>query len=345
MIGVSKRLYERVVFMARTPPRSTGRKTAQARPWGARALLIGSFAVLLISGWYLFGRPRSATQNAGGGAQTTAQDTVDFPHIHGLGYSADGKQLLVPAHTGLRVFAEGTWQRPNVPANDYMGYAATSDGFYSSGHPGPGARLPNPIGLVKSTDGGKELKPLGFAGESDFHLMGVGYQNHAIYVLNPAPNSKLATGLQYSLDDGRTWQQSAMRGVTSQPVQIAVHPTQANIVALASEGGLFLSTDHGNAFTPIGEAKQVTAAAFNSDGGRLFFGSNTLSVYDITSTKSTTLSTPPLGANDAISYVATNPVQADELAIATFGLSIYRSVDGGRSWEQIAKDGLGRAGR
>jgi WD40 repeat protein len=224
-----------------------------------------------------------------------------------------------------------------------MGYAATNDGFYSSGHPSSGSGLINPIGLVKSADGGKTLTTLGFAGESDFHLMGVGYQNHVVYVLNQAQNSKLSVGLHYSLDDGQTWKQGAMRGIPGQPLQIAVHSTNAAVVALASEQGLFLSTDYGSSFVSIGPSEPVSAVAFSPNGNRLFFGLNTLSVYDIASKQSTVLSTLPLAANDAIGFIAANPVRADELAAATFGRNIYRSRDGGRSWQQIAKDGMGRA--
>jgi photosystem II stability/assembly factor-like uncharacterized protein len=243
----------------------------------------------------------------------------------------------------LRVFVDDIWQRPDVPANDYMGYAATNDGFYSSGHPSSGSGLVNPIGLVKSADGGKTLTTLGFAGESDFHLMAVGYQNHAVYVLNQAQNSKLSIGLYYSLDDGQSWQQGAMRGIPGLPLQIAVHPTSAATVALASEQGLFLSTDYGNSFAAVGASEPIPAVAFSRDGNRLFFGLNTLSVYDISSKHMTVLSTLPLATNDAMGFIAANPIRADELAAATFGRNIYRSRDGGRSWEQIAKDGMGRA--
>ena len=332
--------------MAGTNPQQAGRQPRQRQPqqrgWKLRALLIGSLGVLIVSGWYLFGRARTASELAntqGSGAQSA----IDFPHIHGLGFSADGRQLIVPAHTGLRVFVDDKWQRPDVPANDYMGYAATNDGFYSSGHPGLGSQSVNPIGLVKSTDGGQTLTALGFAGESDFHLVGVGYQNHAVYVLNQAQNSKFSIGLYYTLDDGKTWQQGAMRGVPGMPLQIAVHPTNAGTVALASEQGLFLSTDNGNSFAPVGASEPVSAVAFSPDGNRLFFGSNTFSVYDISSKQSTVLSTLPLAANDTMGFIAANPMRADELAAATYNRNIYRSRDGGRSWEQIAKDGMGRA--
>ena len=222
-----------------------------------------------------------------------------------------------------------------------MGYAPTDSGFYSSGHPGAAGDEVNPLGLVKSTDGGKTLARLGFEGESDFHLMGVGYTNHTIYVLNPTPNSKLSVGLHYSLDDGKTWQKSAAHGLISQPVQIAVHPTQANVVAAATEGGLLLSADHGDTFERIGPAQPVTAASFSTQGDTLFFGATTLSRYDLATKQITPLQTPAVPPQDAVSYIAVNPVRAEELAIATVGLNIYLSSDGSKSWQQIARDGKG----
>jgi len=308
--------------MARTTSRSI------QRPHWILPVLIGALVILALGSWFIISRARGT-----GG--------VELPHIHGLGFSVDGRQLIVPAHIGLRVFVDGAWQSPDVPAIDYMGFVATDDGFYSSGHPAPASDLPNPLGLVKSTDGGKTLTQLGFAGESDFHLMGVGYNNHALYVLNPSANSKLATGLYYSLDDGKTWQQSAAQGVTSPPLHIAVHPTEANVVALSTEAGLLLSTNYGETFEPIDTSGPVTTAAFSPDGARLLFGADTLSVYELESKQTTALKAPALAPQDALSYIAINPVRPNELAVATIERNIFRSLDGGQTWQQIAKDGVG----
>jgi hypothetical protein len=269
------------------------------------------------------------------------QASVDIPHIHGLGFSPDGRQLIVPAHDGLRIFADGEWSVPDVPAHDYMGYMPVDEGFYSSGHPHPSSDLVNPFGLVKSTDGGETLERLGFEGESDFHLMGVGYENHAIYVLNPAPNSRLAAGMHVSLDDGQTWQLCAAQGLTARPFQIAVHPTEANRVAVATEGGLYFSTDFGDSFSRMGQAAPVTAVAFHPDGQTLLFGANQPSVYDLSSEQITAVPSPTIAADDAIGYIAVNPVQNGEIALATFSRDIYLSPDGGQTWQQIAEDGKG----
>lgn len=270
-----------------------------------------------------------------------ARNAVELQHIHGMGFSPDGKQLFVAAHDGFRVFADGAWQVPNLPKHDYMGYSPADTGFYSSGHPHPSAGMVNPLGLVKSTDGGTTLTTLAFEGESDFHVMGVGYENHAIYVINTQPNSKLSTGMYYSLDDGQTWEQSAMQGLPGPPIQVAVHPTEANVVAMATQSGLALSTDYGDTFALVGERGPVTAVHFGPTGDRLFFGYQELSAYDLASEAITTLSTPALTENDAIGYIAVNPTDADTIVFATFNRNIYVSHDSGQAWQQIASEGTG----
>lgn len=269
------------------------------------------------------------------------QGSITLQHIHGLGFAPNGQELVVPAHDGLRVFANGKWSVPDTPAHDYMGYTPVDEGFYSSGHPHPSSGLVNPFGLVKSTDGGETLERLGFEGESDFHLMGVGYENHAIYVLNPATNSRLAAGMHVSLDDGQTWQMCTAQGLSARPFQIAVHPTEANQVAVATEAGLYLSTDYGDSFVRIGSNAPVTAVAFHPDGQTLLFGANQLSTYDLASEQVTAVPTPAVAADDTIGYIAVNPVQSEEIALATFSKDIYLSPDGGQTWQQIAEDGKG----
>lgn len=269
-----------------------------------------------------------------------SRGTVEFRHIHGLGFSADGRQLLVPAHDGLLIFENGGWTVPNLPVHDYMGFSPTDNGFYSSGHPGPGSNRVNPLGLVSSADEGRTLNTLAFEGESDFHVMGVGYANHAVYVLNAAQNSRLAVGLYYTLDDGQTWEQSQAQGISGAPIQIAVHPTEASIVALAAEGGLFLSNDYGDTFTQVSQDAPISSAAFDPDGSRLFFGYQSLNIYTLENGITTALTVPSITGNDAVGFIAANPV-SDEIAFATFNKDIYRSADNGQSWQPIARQGVG----
>lgn len=288
----------------------------------------------------------TATQSAAGThihdetyEQAEQATALVMPHIHGLGFSPDGQQLLVPAHDGLRIYRKNTWHIPDVPGHDYMGFTPANDGFYSSGHPHPSSNLVNPLGLVKSRDGGQTLVALGFEGESDFHFMAVGYENHAIYVANAAPNSTLQSGVYYSLDDGQSWQSSNVLGLTAQPTQMAVHPTQANVVGMATESGLFLSNDYANSFVLVKESGPITALTFHPDKQTLLTGYLHLFRYDLTTQERAPLPAPELSTNDSITYIAISPVNPNELAMATFNRDIYFSHDTGKNWKKIVEDG------
>jgi hypothetical protein len=46
--------------------------------------------------------------------------------------------------------------------------------------------------------------------------------------------------------------------------------------------------------------------------------------------------------NDAVAYIAQNPVNPREYAIATFERGVYISSDAGTTWTQIADRGSGK---
>ena len=123
-------------------------------------------------------------------AVATAQSPVMLVHVHGLAYSADGERLMIPSHHGLAVYENGKWSKAPGPQHDYMGFAATANYIYSSGHPAPGAGLVNPFGLLRSRDGAKTWDQLGLEGESDFHLLATGWNTNAVYVWNSSANSR-----------------------------------------------------------------------------------------------------------------------------------------------------------
>jgi hypothetical protein len=265
--------------------------------------------------------------------------TVTFPDIHGMSFTGDGEQLRVATHTGIVAYQDGNWSKPDLPINDYMGYSGTENGFFSSGHPGVGSRLVNPIGLVQSQDHGANITTINFSGETDFHVMGASYYGETIYVLNPAPNSLLSPGLHYSLDGGATWEQSAANGLTDAPTQIAAHPSDAGMVALATRGGVFLSDDFGTTFTRVGDATTVTSVAFDPAGERLLFGLDSLFSYTLSDGQIMALSsTPDVDIDQVIFYITLNPVN-DEMAFATSNRDIFFSPDKGQSWEQVGDNG------
>jgi hypothetical protein len=286
-----------------------------------------------------FAMTQSNAENANG---------MEFMHIHGLGFSDDGKSIYVPAHDGLKVFTDQKWKsHEEGEKHDYMGFSMTDEGFYSSGHPAPGSDLENPFGIVKSNDMGETLETLDLYGEIDFHGIGVGYYSHAVYVLNPEPNSRMdEAGLYYTLDDAKTWKKSELNGLFGQPSTITVHPKEENIIAVATDQGVFYSEDNGNQFKKIVDS-QATSVAFSPTGELLAATyTNTGSSLDVTSKDGTkeTISIPQIQKEDAISYIAVNPQNEKEIVFTTFNKDIYLTKNSGNSWQQIANKGIGTSG-
>lgn len=276
-------------------------------------------------------------------ALAAAQSAVTLSDIHGLGYSADGRQLEVPSHDGIAIYNAGRWSKGPAPRHDYMGFTATKERYYSSGHPGPGAGLTNPLGLVRSDDGGKSWTKMGLEGQADFHLLAAGYANNAIYVFNTATNARMAQpGLYYTLNDGLAWRRAEAAGLNGTLISLAVHPTDPRVVAAGTNAGLFLSRDAGATFTATTQGSQVLALRFEHDGSGLWAStlaqSPRLLRIEWASGKSAERPLPPM-SKDAVSYIAQNPTKPAEFALATFERSVFISGDGGSTWRQIVNRG------
>lgn len=265
-------------------------------------------------------------------------ESVSLFHIHGLGFTNDGAQLVIPAHDGLVSFTNDRWKIIEGAKHDYMGFNPVDTGFYSSGHPERGSNLKNPLGIVRSNNYGKTLEFLDFYGIEDFHGMAVGYNTHTIYLFNPRPNDKLrASGLYVSLDQTKNWEMSSLSGIEGNILSIAAHPTNEAAVAIGTSVGAYLSTDFGNKFDKLPIEQEVTAIAFGSNGD-LFVGGKRI-IFRSVAGEITPLSVFSLSSDEKIEYISQNPRNENEVAIATSALNVYISNDHGRNWDQIAKRG------
>jgi len=275
-----------------------------------------------------------------GAAQARAETVL--PHMHGLSFSPDGKALLAAVHIGIAAYRDGRWSRAAGPAHDFMGFSVARGATYSSGHPAPGSALRNPLGLVKSTDGGATWRALGLAGEADFHTMAVGYGTNAVYVVASMPNSGMPErGLYYTTDDAASWMRSDARGLDARILAIAVHPTDPASVAAGTERGLYLSRDFGKTFRRSGTAQPVTAVLFPHDGRQLLYakyGSPVLLSLSLGGGVKAAGNLPHLGGA-AVAFIAQSPLNPAEMAIATYQRDVYLSRDGGTVWTRIAKEG------
>lgn len=277
---------------------------------------------------------------------TLAGDSLVLTHVHGLTYSQDGKNLFIPSHDGLAVFRDGRWTKAAGPQHDYMGFTGTKEYFYSSGHPAPGSGMINPFGLLKSNDGGQTWQKLGLEGESDFHLLAAGYETNAIYVYNAGPNSRMRrSGIYRTLNDGFSWERAEASGLKGKVLSLAVHPADTAVVAVGTDAGLFLSADQGIHFKPLAKGQQALSVFFELDGQHLWWGSFDASPrffrLNVHAGKQEAILLPPL-TRDAVAYIAQNPVNRGEMAVATFERSVFISEDRGKTWKQIAQGGQTR---
>lgn len=268
-------------------------------------------------------------------------------HVHGLAYSPDGRQLFVPSHHGLAIYDRGAWIKAPGPQHDYMGFVATRDSFYSSGHPDPKSGLLNPLGLMRSRDSGMTWERLGLQGESDFHLLGASWSTNTVYVWTPGPNSRMPLpGLYYTADNGRIWMRSRMIDLSGEAVALAVHPRDQRNVALATSSGVFLSRDSGARFRNIAPGTQGSAVFFDLNGRHLWYATsegNSARMTRVPVAGGTSDSIPlpavTMQGKDSVMFIAQNPTDHSQVAIATLRRDVFLSRDAGKTWRAIARDG------
>ncbi|AOT05783.1 F510_1955 family glycosylhydrolase [Arthrobacter sp. U41] len=223
------------------------------------------------------------------GSTTTAPSSAAFAlpssHVHGLSVNRETDQVLLATHEGLFDVTKSPATQIG-DTNDLMGFtAAAGQGvFYASGHPGPGSDLPNPMGLIRSVDGGKTWEQLSRQGESDFHALAatksgiVAYDGTlrtspygktwadaqvdfvpAVLAGTPEADTVLATtrdGLQRSTDGGKTW---AL--VPAAPViQFAAFASGTEVIGVEPGGAVQYSADAGSTWIQTGSIEQQVQA-------------------------------------------------------------------------------------
>ncbi|WLR52875.1 hypothetical protein LC040_08290 [Bacillus tianshenii] len=262
-------------------------------------------------------------------------------HIHGLGYAGNQDALFLATHHGVKVYENGSWYETKENHHDYMGFTPVDKGFFTSGHPEEGSELPNPIGLKRSFDNGQTLEDVGFEGQSDFHALAAGYNNHALYVYNAHENKKIGQGLFVSKDDGKTWNEINIEQLGEQIFAIAAHPTDEKVLAVSGKDGVFLSTDGGETFNSMKPGRQGTAVYFTENSfyyGTFKAGNPSLTKYSLSDKSEETVALPEI-QDDAVMYFTQNPKDENEMAFVTFNGNVYFTDNGTENWQTIVEQG------
>lgn len=259
----------------------------------------------------------------------------DISHVHGMGYAGNDNGLYVASHIGLKIYRNGEWFTTS-DFHDYMGFNAIDEGFFTSGHPSADSDLPNPLGIQKSLDGGRSLEHIAFQGETDFHMMAVGYESHDIFLMNTEKNSMLDSGFYKSMDAGANWEAVKAFGLEGEVTSLALHPTDSKIVAAATTSGIYLSKDGGDRFIDLTQKKVKGTAVFLTDHTLYFASSDTaatLTKFTLESEKSESLNLPNIKEEEVV-FITKNPVN-EELVIYTMGRQFFLSEDESVTWTSL----------
>lgn len=174
---------------------------------------------------------------------------AEYGHVHGMAVNPADGLLYLGTHGGTLVIDGKTIRQVGDSTIDMMGFAAAGpDHFYASGHPGPRDDLPNPVGLIESTDGGKTWQPLSLTGEVDFHTLGAAGEQ--VYGF---------AGQLIGTSNGIDWTSGA---ADIAPASIAVHPKDWDQVVATTEQGPARSDDGGKSFTHLDGAPLLLFVAW-----------------------------------------------------------------------------------
>jgi hypothetical protein len=251
----------------KTPSSRLSARGRLALPAGRRLVLPAAAvaATLLLTGCAGTAAESSGTAAQSPGAPTAAATAAPasdlYGHVHGISADPQSGRVLLATHNGLFAAGPGSADGPLGPVIDLMGFSAGGDGqYFASGHPGPGTDLPEPVGLIRSTDDGRTWEQLSRQGESDFHALTVTRSG----VLGFDGELRLTEDLKTwrTLDAG--FHPYSLAGTATSPVVLA---TTEQGVRRSSDGGkTWSSTEGGPVLLLTAFADDATAAGITPDG-------------------------------------------------------------------------------
>ena len=247
--------------------------------------------------------------------QASAATLDSVSHIHHV--KVVGSRILVLTHEGLYELAgKNDMKLVGKEKIDVMGFASLGNVLVASGHPAVGSKMPNPIGVMKSLDGGLTWKPISLVGKVDFHFLeGAGSDLYG---------ADSQTGkLMYSADSGKTWRDVGVNTFAD----IAVSPKISGMAIAIKDSELLLTEQAFKSTTKIKTTLKFTQVEWLKSG---LYGLSGSSLYRSTNSgKSWTKLSTFKGVPGILSA-------SDQLMLVTVGSDIYTSNNEGKSFRKIS---------
>ena len=248
-----------------------------------------------------------------GHARAETLDSVS--HIHQI--KVVEKAMLVLTHEGLfELVDKNKMKLVGKDKFDVMGFTTLGKSLVASGHPAQGSKAPNPIGLLKSLDGGLTWRAVSLVGKVDFHLL-EGARTELYGADSQSGN------LMHSADSGKTWNSLGTNNFSD----IAVSPKVRGAAIAIEDSELLLTKNAFKSTTKIKNALKFSQIEWRNSGLYALSGS---ALYKSTNSgKTWTKLSTFKGVTGILSA-------SDQLMLVTVGSDIYTSSNAGNKFKIVS---------
>jgi photosystem II stability/assembly factor-like uncharacterized protein len=246
------------------------------------------------------------------GNSANAQTLDSVSHIHHV--KVVENKVLVLTHEGLyELVGKNEMKLVGKEKIDVMGFTTLGKQLLASGHPEVGSKMPNPIGVMKSLDGGLTWKAISLVGKVDFHFLeGAGSD---LYGADSQSGKLMA-----SADSGKTWKTLGTNTYTD----IAVSPEMPAMAIAIKNSELLLTDDAFKSTSKIKNNLKITQIEWRKSG--LYALSGTSLYKSTNSGKTWTKQSTFKGAPGILSA-------SDQMMLVTVGSDIYTSKNEGKKFK------------
>ena len=246
--------------------------------------------------------------------QASAETLNSVSHIHHV--KVIENKVLVLTHEGLfELVSKNDMKLVGKEKIDVMGFTTLGKVLFASGHPAAGSKAPNPIGLVKSIDGGLSWKAISLVGKVDFHFL-----EGARTDLYGADSQ--SGDLLHSANSGKTWRSLGANTFAD----LAVSPEMSGMAIALKNSELLLTENAFKTSSKIKSALKFTQIEWSKSGLYSLSGNSLYKSTNIgkTWTKQRTFK----GAPGILSA-------SDQMMLVTVGSDIYTSKNEGKSFRKL----------